>query len=41
MAKLRAYVSYDRRLGRACLLAWAQALDPAHPALAVMQARFA
>jgi hypothetical protein len=23
----------DRRLGRACLLAWAQALDPAHPAL--------
>jgi hypothetical protein len=31
----------DRRLGRACLLNWAQALDPEHPALAVIQARFA
>jgi hypothetical protein len=28
MAKLRAYVSYDRRLGRACLLAWPALISP-------------
>ena len=30
----------DRRLGRACLLGWAKQLDPEHPALVVIQARF-
>lgn len=30
----------DRRLGRACLLDWAQGLDPEHPALVVIGARF-
>ncbi len=31
----------DRRLGRVCLLDWAQGLDPEHPALVVIKARFA
>ncbi len=31
----------DRRLGRACLLDWAQELDLEHPALVVIRARFA
>ena len=31
----------DRRLGRDCLLAWAARLDPEHPALHVINARFA
>jgi hypothetical protein len=30
----------DRRLGRACLLGWAADLDPDHPALIVLGARF-
>ena len=30
----------DRQLGRACLLAWAAGLDPEHPALVVLKARF-
>jgi hypothetical protein len=30
----------DRRLGRACLLDWMQKLDPEHPALVVIRARF-
>lgn len=30
----------DRRLGRACLLGWAQELDLGHPALVVIRARF-
>ena len=30
----------DRRLGRACLLGWAADLDPGHPALIVLRARF-
>jgi len=30
----------DRRLGRACLLGWATDLDPGHPALIVLRARF-
>ena len=30
----------DRRLGRACLLNRAKELDPEHPALTVLQARF-
>ena len=30
----------DRRLGRACLLAWAGGLDPEHPALEIIRARF-
>ena len=30
----------DRRLGRACLLTWAGELDPEHPALVVIGARF-
>ena len=30
----------DRRLGRNALLAWGNHLDPAHPALKVLQARF-
>lgn len=30
----------DRRLGRQALLAWALTLDPAHPALLVIQARY-
>ena len=30
----------DRRLGRACLLGWAKGLDPEHPALVVIRARF-
>ncbi len=30
----------DRRLGRACLLGWAANLDPGHPALIVLRARF-
>lgn len=30
----------DRRSGRACLLGWAAGLDPGHPALEVIRARF-
>lgn len=30
----------DRRLGRERLMAWAETLDPAHPATAVIRARF-